>query len=176
MIENYEPFTEVFKHVAAVGADAGGTATISFMEFSSFLKESKIIEGSNMNEEIQRIFIESHVHGEDTQGNVTLQSEMHQHEFFIGIISVSVYLKIKLKKGGRSSIARARGVRGKQVTHSDALKQIFNERVVPYIQRHLFGPAIKSALGTDEVLLLYQQHHEELEFIYNMYRDRFESK
>ena len=77
-IENYEPFSEIFKHVAAVGADHGGTATISFMEFSSFLKESKIVEGTNMNEEIQRIFIECHVHDEETQGQVTLQSEMHQ--------------------------------------------------------------------------------------------------
>mmetsp|Transcript_9988 Transcript_9988/g.20389 ORF Transcript_9988/g.20389 Transcript_9988/m.20389 type:complete len:557 (+) Transcript_9988:97-1767(+) len=174
-VENYEPFAEVFKHVAAVGADAGGTATISFMEFSSFLKESKIIEGTNMNDEIQRIFIESHVHDAETQGQVTLQSEMHQHEFFIGIIAVAVFIKIRMKKGGRSSIARARGARGKTVTHSDALKEVYNERFVPYIEKNLFGPAIKAALGTEEVLLLYQQHDEELTFIYNMYRDRFES-
>ncbi|GMI12542.1 hypothetical protein TrRE_jg1844, partial [Triparma retinervis] len=146
-VKNYEPLTEVFKHVAAVGADAGGTATISFMEFSSFLKESKIVEGTNMNDEIQKIFIESHVHDSETQGTVTLQSEMHQHEFFIGMIAVSVYLKIRMKKGGRSSIARARGARGKTVTHVEAFAQVFSENLAPYIQRHLFGPAIKSALG-----------------------------
>jgi len=77
--------------------------------------------------------------------------------------------------GGRSSIARARGARGKTVTPSDAFKELYNERFVPYVEKNLFGPSIKSALGTDEVLLLYQQHDEELTFVYYMYRDRFES-
>ena len=174
-VEHFEPITEMYKHAAAVGSDAG-TGTISFMEFSSFLKESKVIEGSNLNDDIQRIFIESHVNDEETQGTVTLQSELHQHEFFVSMIAVAVFLKIRMKRGGRSSIAKARGARGKVITPSEAVRQIYDDKFVPYIGKYLIGPSIKAALGTDEVLLLFKQHDEKLRTIFRIYGDRFGSK
>ena len=45
---NYAAISDMFKHASAVGSDVG-TDTISFMEFSAFLKESNAVHGVSHN-------------------------------------------------------------------------------------------------------------------------------
>ncbi|GMH95515.1 hypothetical protein TL16_g13177 [Triparma laevis f. inornata] len=134
--------------------------------------------GSNINEDIQRIFLECHVQDEETVGQVTLQSELHIHEFLLAIIDLAVFLNISLaQKGGRSSVAKARGGKKKKLlSQSEALEKLYEDALQPYIQKVALGPSIKSALGTDEVLLLFREHDEELKKTFRIYGERFEER
>mmetsp|Transcript_28754 Transcript_28754/g.54282 ORF Transcript_28754/g.54282 Transcript_28754/m.54282 type:complete len:599 (+) Transcript_28754:58-1854(+) len=179
LITNFEPIAEMYKHAAAVGSDAG-TDTLNFVEFKNLLNESNAIvgHGSNINEDIQKIFLECHVQDAETVGQVTLQSELHIHEFLLAIIDLAVFLNISLaQKGGRSSVAKARGGKKKKVlSPSEALEKLYEDALQPYIQKVALGPSIKSALGTDEVLLLFRENDINLRKVFTIYGERFEER
>ncbi len=181
-VKNYAQLSEMFKHAAAVGSDAG-TGTISYMEFSNFLKESSAVHGTHHNDAMVKIFTEANIQdgshdGHEGNPNNPLSRELHQHEFFVAIIATAVYLNITLKsKGGRSSVAAARGRRGSQkITPSTAVETLYDGAFRPYIEKHLEGTSIKAALGTDEVLLLFKENDEKLRHVFRIYGDRVADK
>jgi hypothetical protein len=118
---NYSAISDMFKHASAVGSDVG-TDTISFMEFSSFLKESNAVHGVHHNDKITHIFMHSH---SPDKGTVTMTSELRKHEFFLAMIAVAMYLNIDLAKKGGSSAARARGRRNSvTLTPAEAVQKL----------------------------------------------------
>jgi len=70
--DNYFALGDMFKHAAAIGADAG-VCTMSFMEFNTFLKESEALK-SAPTDTLNKIFVGSHVH--DAESKTT--NELHQ--------------------------------------------------------------------------------------------------
>ena len=62
---NFFALGDMFKHAAAIGADAG-VCTMSFMEFNSFLKESEALKNAPT-DKIQKLFATSKVTDEDTR-------------------------------------------------------------------------------------------------------------
>ena len=178
LMTNFEPISEMYKHAAAVGSDAG-TDTLNFVEFKNLLNESNAIHGygTNINEDLQRIFLESHVQDEETKGQVTLQSELHLHEFLLTVIGMSVFLLIDLTtKTGRSSIAKVRGKKQKLLTASEAVEKMYLDSFQPYIQKVALGPSIKAALSTDEILLLFNENDGDLKKVFSIYGERFEER
>jgi len=170
---NYAAISDMYKHASAVGSDVG-TDTMSFMELSSFLKESNAISGVAHNDMITQIFMNSHQTG---KGKITMSSELRRPEFFLSMVSVAVYLNITLTSKKGEASAKARGRKSKTtLSPSEALQKLYDEAFFPYIEKHLDGTSIKAALGTDEVLLLFKEKDEDLSTVFTLYGDRFADK
>jgi hypothetical protein len=178
-LENYMQLSELFKSVAAVGADLG-TNTINYMEFSNFLKETKVMKDltGNFSDELSHIFIEAHVHDEETHGSITIQSEMHQHEFFLSLVRLAVFKHITIpEKMKKSSMYQGAGLNSRgELTPSKALEELHRECFKPYIDKELAGTSIKTAIGTEEILLIFKESDMQLRQVFSSYSNRFSEK
>jgi hypothetical protein len=138
----------------------------------------------NFNDELSHIFIEAHVQDEETRGSVTIQSEMHQHEFFLSLIRLSIFKHItipeKQKKSsmyqGAGSGSSGKANNGEVMTASQALEEMHRESFKPYIDKELAGTSIKTAIGTEEILLIFKESDMQLRQVFSAYSNRFADK
>ena len=157
---------DMFKHAAAIGADAG-VCTMSFMEFNNFMKECEALKNMQT-DHVQKLFTSSKITDEDSN------NEFHQHDFFISLVNVAVHKYITSGRGRSNSVAAARGgKRAAKLNPVEALTKLFEDHLRPYIEANLAGTSIKSAIASDEVLLIFKEKEEELSKVFSIYGDRF---
>jgi len=137
------------------------------MEFNSFLRESDALKHAPT-DAVQKIFSASKVHDEDG-GN-----ELHQHDFFNAVINVAVYKYIITASKSRSSVTKVRGGgRNAKLNPLEAITKLYDEHLRPYIEANLAGTSIKSAIASDEVLLIFKEREEQLSRVFSIYGDRY---
>eukprot|EP00957_Ditylum_brightwellii_P160513 12219304-Ditylum_brightwellii.AAC.1 len=185
---HYTELSDVYKFYSAVNS-GGGTHTLEYIEFSKFLSEADIIDVGNHSNVALKIFIESHVKGEEGKGGggggggaggrvASIHSEIHQHEFFISLIKLATFKYIVLakkkvamlrRKGHEASISKA-----STPTLFQAIEILYHDSLKPVIDKILTGVSMKATLGSDEVLLLFHENLDNLAAAFCSYAESAE--
>lgn len=151
----------------------GGTDTMEYIEFNKFLCETNIFGTEDHSSILLKIFLGSakydKMNDESTSishSGANIATEIHQHQFFICLIRIAIYKYSTLhkqrfttskKKGHEVSIAKV-------ATPScfEALQSLYHEYLLPFIRNKATGVTIKKVLGSDEILLLFNENIEAL--------------
>ena len=96
------------------------------------------------------------------------------HDFLNALINVAVYRYIISASTRRSSAAAARGgKKAARLNPLEAVTKLYDDHLKPYIEANLAGTSIKSAIASDEVLLIFKEKEEPLSKVFAIYGDRF---
>lgn len=169
MLDCYLSISELFKYYSCYVAGLR-TADMEFVEFSTFIHDSKILNMSKNRELVERVFQESANNGtfKATSTGVANMS-IKLHEFFFALIKVAL-LRYQLLGAGD-----IRGFRttteGNRVAENpaDAVKWLLEEYITPLVERKLIGLQVKRALERDEVLALLFDHHDQMRKVFDAY-------
>jgi len=165
LTKNFVELNDLYKFYSAVNS-GGGTHTLEYIELCKFLSETGIL-GEESSNAILRIFVDSHIKSGKGRGmRPSIHSEIRRYEFFVALIKISILKNITLPKRELSKQRRL----GKEVSISRAnlptapraLMMIYEEYLLPVLEKMPAGKKMREAVGSDSVLILYYDNLENL--------------
>lgn len=180
-VEKYSGLSDMYKFFSAVNS-GGGTHTLEYIEFSKFLCETNIFQPEeDHSNAMLKIFLESHIVGEndgrkEKMGTTTanIHSEIHQYEFFVCIIKIAYYKYVTLEKK-KMALEKKKGNQASTISKTKtpsiikSVEMLYNDCLKHFIESKPAGTTMKAALGSDEVLLTFFEHLQDLSFVFQIY-------
>ena len=153
---------------------------MEYIEFNKFLIETNIFGTADHSSILLKIFLGSAIYDtmndESTsicQSAANIAAEIHQHQFFICLVRIAIYNYSTLQKqrfttlknkGHEASIAKV-----STPSCFEALQSLYHEYLLPFIRKKATGATIKKVLGSDEILLLFNENIEVLGSLFVKY-------
>ena len=165
LTKNFVEINDLYKFYSAVNSGRG-THTLEYIELCKFLSETGIL-GEESSNAILRIFVDSHIKSGKGRGmRPSIHSEIRRYEFFVALIKISILKNITLPKRELSKQRRL----GKEVSISRAnlptapraLEMIYEEYLMPVLEKMPAGKKMREAVGSDSVLILYYDNLDKL--------------
>lgn len=165
LTSNFVELNDLYKFYSAVNS-GGGTHTLEYIELCKFLSETGIL-GEESSNAILRIFVDSHIKSGKGRGmRPSIHSEIRRYEFFVALIKISILKNITLPKRELSKQRRL----GKEVSISRAnlpqapraLEMVYEEYLMPVLEKMPAGKKMREAVGSDSVLILYYDNLDNL--------------
>ena len=73
------------------------------------------------------------------------------------MINVAIFKYITGAKKSSVAAARGGGKKKSKLNTCEALQRLFDDHLKPYIEANLAGTSIKSAIASDEILLIFKE-------------------